>query len=177
MSSRTEQMVGEPQTVDEARHAVERSRERISHTLDELEGRIVEKKHSLQDRMDVMRPVREQVRTRPFTAVAVALGTGVLLGSLGGGEEKRRGRHHGVSLRDELSEDERRELREWRRERRERLRSWQERDHEDGESRFENLRHQLMGMAAAAMKNAISSRVRDYATHIGDGRRSAEQSH
>lgn len=175
MSSRMESAVGEPQTVDEARHAVERSRERISSTLDELEDRIVEKKHSLQGRMNMLRPVKEQVRTRPFTAVAVALGTGVLLGSLGGGEEKRRWRRHGVSLREELSDDERRDLREWRRERHERLRSWQAR--EDGESKFAEVRHQLMGLAATAMKNAISSRVRNYATHIGDGRRSSEQRH
>ena len=46
MSSRIEDVAVDPQTVDEAKDAVERSRQRISTTLDALEDRIVEKKHA-----------------------------------------------------------------------------------------------------------------------------------
>jgi hypothetical protein len=70
--------------VGEARLAVERSRQRISTTIDALEDRIVDKKHEVQDRLDVVRRAREQVRRRPLLAMAVAAGAGMLLGSLGG---------------------------------------------------------------------------------------------
>src|SRR5688572_13248542 len=154
----------EPQTVDQARDAVERSRERISRTLDRLEDRIVEKKHELQDKADVFRPVKTQVRSRPLTAVAVAVGLGALLGSLGGGhEDADRGRHGKAHA---LTDDERRELREWRRHRRERLRALA-RDHEPeprrprrhSTSRFDSLKGQLIGAATTAITAAITSRV------------------
>jgi ElaB/YqjD/DUF883 family membrane-anchored ribosome-binding protein len=176
MSSRIEETTGSPQTVDEARVAVERSRERISSTLDALEDRIVEKKHELQDRADVLRPVREQIVARPFTAVAVGLGVGALLGSLGGGDDERdshrsrSGRERGHTIGD----DDREELRRWRRARRERLQSISRHRHDhdddhghadddDGESRFGGLRHQLMGALTSAITTAVTSRVREYA--------------
>lgn len=113
-----------PQTVDEARDAVARSRERISSTLDALEDRIVEKKHEIQDRVDVLRPVREQIAERPLTAVMAGLAVGALLGALGGGDDdeytrRRSGRISG----HELDDDERDELKQWRRQRRKRLRA------------------------------------------------------
>jgi len=163
----------EPQTVDQARDAVERSRERISRTLDRLEDRIVEKKHELQDKADVFRPVKTQVRSRPLTAVAVAVGLGALLGSLGGGhEDADRGRHGKAHA---LTDDERRELREWRRHRRERLRALgggdyekesQRRPRRPSTSRLDSLKGQLMGAATTAITAAIASRVRDF-THGG----------
>jgi ElaB/YqjD/DUF883 family membrane-anchored ribosome-binding protein len=163
----------EPQTVDQARDAVERSRERISRTLDRLEDRIVDKKHELQDKADVFRPVKTQVRQRPLTAIAVAVGIGALLGSLGGGHEEelarvRGGRGHA------LSDDERRELREWRRHRRERLRAVmnQEERHRGGrngraDSRRGSLKSQLIGAATTAITAAITSRVKDFARGSG----------
>ena len=82
----------EPRTVEEARRAVEQSRERMSDTLDAIEGRLVAKKQELTDRMDVMRPVKQRVRARPWPAIAIAFGIGVLLwklrGSHGEAEEK-----------------------------------------------------------------------------------------
>ncbi|HEX6135957.1 MAG TPA: hypothetical protein VFZ24_18435 [Longimicrobiales bacterium] len=164
MSSRTEVSVAEPRTVDEAKHAVERSRQRISSTLDALEDRIVEKKHALQDRVAVLRPVREQVTQRPFAAVAIALGVGALLGSLGGGEDEEArstgGRHE--ARHAQLSERDRAELRAWRRLRRERLRARRdERDHAAGDSRLASLRHQLTGAITSAIGAAVTARVKE----------------
>jgi hypothetical protein len=176
MSSRIDEPAGEPRTVDEARDAVERSRQRISSTLDALEDRIVEKKHELQDRVDVLKPVREQIVSRPFTAVAIGLGVGALLGSIGGGSDDDEDEHeHRRSgrVRGALSDADRRELREWRRARRDRLRSRTRdgRDREDddhGDSRFaglrfDALRHQLMGAVTSALTAAVTKKVRQYA--------------
>jgi ElaB/YqjD/DUF883 family membrane-anchored ribosome-binding protein len=173
MSTKIDSPAGEPRTVDEARDAVERSRQRISTTLDQLEYRIVEKKHEIQDRVDVLRPVRDQIRERPFTALAVAAGVGALLGSLGGGDDDDfDGRHrHSRSGRvrgAELSEDDRQELREWRRARRNRLRTRLKESRDDGrdehddheDSRFDALKHQLMGAVTSAITTAVTRRVR-----------------
>ena len=174
----------EPQTVDEAKDAVERSRQRISTTLDALEDRIVEKKHAMQDRMDVLRPVREQVTVRPLTAVAVAVGVGALLGSLGGrgdrdvGRDVKAGREGKSSRsmrgRSGLSERDRAELREWRRMRRERLRNriGSGRDEDNGGGRLDALKHQLAGAVTSAIGAAVTARLRDFSggSHRGDGR-------
>lgn len=169
MSSRMDVAV-EPQTVDEAKDAVERSRQRISTTLDALEDRIVEKKHAMKDRMDVLRPVREQVSVRPLTAVAVAVGVGALLGSLGGGRDEREetGRAAKKSRsgrgRSGLSDEDRAELRAWRRMRRERLRSriGSGRDAGDEGGRLDTLKHQLAGAVTSAIGAAVTARLRDF---------------
>jgi ElaB/YqjD/DUF883 family membrane-anchored ribosome-binding protein len=187
MSSKMQEPADSPRTVDEARDAVEQSRQRISSTLDQLEGRIVEKKHELQDRADVLRPVRDRIVERPFTAVVVGVGVGALLGSLGGGsdtdERPRRGARR--SARDSaLSGDDRADLRRWRKARRERLQSISRVDRGDDDSvdrgdddRFHlgALKHQLMGAVTSAITAAVTSRVREFARHnisqlTGDGR-------
>jgi len=68
-----------PQTVEEARRAVEASRDRMADTLEAIEDRLVSKKQQIENRMDVMRPVKDKVRARPWPALAVAFGVGVLL--------------------------------------------------------------------------------------------------
>ena len=171
MSSRVEAVETSPRTVDEARDAVERSRQRISTTLDALEDRIVEKKHEIQDRVDVLRPVREQIGQRPFTAVAVAVGVGALLGSLGGGEDEKESRSR--RGRGRLSEDDREELREWRKMRRERLeaRRSSHEDGDDGGSRLDALKHQLTGAVTSAISTALAAKVREM-TGVGSSGRS-----
>jgi ElaB/YqjD/DUF883 family membrane-anchored ribosome-binding protein len=185
MSSRTQDVTGDPQTVDEARDAVERSRERISSTLDQLEGRIVEKKHELQEKADIFRPVREQVVARPFTAIAIAVGVGALLGSLGGGSDddddavwrtrsdRPRARLRRPATGDGfLDDDDRSELRQWRRSRRERLRSRTRHaaGHDAGhDSRLSGVRQQLMGAVTSAITAAITARIRDFATSATGG--------
>jgi ElaB/YqjD/DUF883 family membrane-anchored ribosome-binding protein len=187
MSSKMQEPADSPRTVDEARDAVEQSRQRISSTLDQLEGRIVEKKHELQDRADVLRPVRDRIAERPFTAVVVGIGVGALLGSLGGGsdtdERPRRGARRSARG-SALSNDDRADLRRWRKARRERLQSISRVDRGDDDSddrgdddRFHlgALKHQLMGAVTSAITAAVTSRVREFARHnisqlTGDGR-------
>lgn len=186
MSSRMDDTADSPRTVDEARDAVERSRQRISSTLDTLEDRIVEKKHELKDRADVLRPVRDRITARPLVAVAVAVGVGALLGRLGGGPDAdadvrrgRSGRVRGTALADR----DRAELRRWRRSRRERLRSMTgengRRDHTDDDAggHLDGLKQQLMGALTTAISAAVAARVREFAasslggTGRGDGQR------
>jgi ElaB/YqjD/DUF883 family membrane-anchored ribosome-binding protein len=172
MDERNQSMVAEPRTVDEARSVVEQSRQRISHTLDALEDRIVEKKQALQDKADVLRPVREQVEQRPFTAVAVAIGVGALLGSLSGGGEDDRGsrssrkRNGKREQETSLSEEDRAELREWRAHRRERLQSLHresESAREDhGPSRLDSMKNQLMGAVTSAIGAAVTAKVKSF---------------
>lgn len=69
----------EPETVEEARRAVEASRARMSDTLNALQHQITHKKEQLEAKMDVMRPVKSKVRARPLVALAVAFGVGLLL--------------------------------------------------------------------------------------------------
>ena len=69
----------EPRSVEEARLAVQESRERMASTLDALEQQLTTKKQELEAKVDVLRPVKRRVRKRPLIALAVAFGVGVLL--------------------------------------------------------------------------------------------------
>jgi ElaB/YqjD/DUF883 family membrane-anchored ribosome-binding protein len=68
-----------PRTVEQARREVEASRERMADTLGEIEHRLVSKKQQIEHRMDVMRPIKQRVRSKPWVALAVAFGVGVVL--------------------------------------------------------------------------------------------------
>jgi len=106
----------QPTTVAEARRAIEAARGRISETLDAIEDRIQEKRHDLRSRLDVLRPVRGQIRSHVWRSLGIAFGGGLLLGLLGGGGKKGMRQRAGT-----LSPAERRALRRWRTERHERL--------------------------------------------------------
>lgn len=60
----------------------------MSDTLGEIEHRLLAKKQEITDRMDVMRPIKKRVRARPWPALAVAFGVGVLLWKLRGDEKE-----------------------------------------------------------------------------------------
>jgi hypothetical protein len=146
--------------VAEARAAVAVSRARISATIDELEERIVDKKEELQERLDVVRPVRALVAAAPLIAVAAAAGAGLLLGIASRGRGRR--------VREvELNEVDRDAIRRWRRERRKRLLDTAE--HElprfDRPSRlgrlFRDLTHEFAGAATALLAAQLVDRVKE----------------
>jgi ElaB/YqjD/DUF883 family membrane-anchored ribosome-binding protein len=64
-----------------ARADIEATRARMSQTIDVIEETLVRKKERIQDRLDVVAPVREH----PWRSMGIALGSGLLLGLLTGG--------------------------------------------------------------------------------------------
>jgi ElaB/YqjD/DUF883 family membrane-anchored ribosome-binding protein len=146
-----------PRSVEEARRVVETSRQRISATLDELEGRLVEKKQALQ-RLDVARPVRGWVRRKPLAGLAIAAGAGLLLGVLGSRDDEE--------PEPDLGEEEVAAIRRWRRERRKKLLEVAEEElpsFEPPPSRlgrlFRDVTHELAGAATALVIAALVERV------------------
>lgn len=84
---------------DTARRHIEATRARLSDTIDEIEDTLIRKKERIRNRFDMAAPIRE----RPWAAMGLALGAGLLLGLLTGGEdEPDRHREHG---RDEPDRD------------------------------------------------------------------------
>lgn len=63
------------------RSEIEQTRERMSSTIDEIESVLARKKEAIQDRLDVLAPIRE----RPLPATGIAFGVGLALGLLTGG--------------------------------------------------------------------------------------------
>jgi ElaB/YqjD/DUF883 family membrane-anchored ribosome-binding protein len=158
----------EPEDVGEAKAEVERNRERLSETLDAIEDRIVETKSALRDRVNVLRPVQDQVRARPWFAVAAAVGAGAALGVLAGGDS-------GPSV---IDEDERRRRREWRRRRKQRMHGGDSQAkggqtiraeaRKRGSKRSRSnagtmraMRNQLMGMLTTAITRGLRQRILD----------------
>ena len=139
----------EPRGVEQAREEVVRSRARISETLDQLEGRLVDKKHELRDKLDVKKRVHDAVDKRPLAAVGVAAGVGFLLGILGGGKGG-----HG----DADSE----ELRELLREARENGDAPAISVGRQHPSFWQEARAQLVGALTAALVTAVAERMRPH---------------
>lgn len=117
----------EPQSTAEARRAIEQTRGRISSTIDAIEGRISHAREEIKDRLDVVTPLRERIRSNTGLSLGVAFGAGLLLAVLTRGEEttkprgKARALARGRGHEEPLDADEREALRHWRKERRERL--------------------------------------------------------
>jgi hypothetical protein len=74
---------GDPDTV---RDEIERTRERMSSTIDQIEGALLRKKDQIQEKLDVAAPIRE----KPWVFAAGVFGTGLVLGLLtgGGGDDR-----------------------------------------------------------------------------------------
>jgi hypothetical protein len=77
---------------DVARSEIEQTRARMSSTIDTIEEVLLRKKEKLQDRLDVMSPVRE----RPMLSVGAVFTGGLLLGLLTGGGSDGNGRAEAV---------------------------------------------------------------------------------
>ena len=69
-----------------ARAEIEMTRARMSETIDGIEEALVRKKEQFQDKMDVFGPVRENA----LPSAGIALGAGLLLGLITGGDEDER---------------------------------------------------------------------------------------
>jgi hypothetical protein len=81
------QVTEKPRGSDAARDEIERTRARMSGTIDEIEVALQRKKAELRDRLDVSARLRE----KPLAVVGVALGVGLLFGLIsGGGKANRR---------------------------------------------------------------------------------------
>jgi ElaB/YqjD/DUF883 family membrane-anchored ribosome-binding protein len=69
---------------EEARADIEATRARLSSTIDEIEGVLVRKKEQIQSRLDVTAPIR----ANPWSSMGIALGAGLVLGLLTGGDDE-----------------------------------------------------------------------------------------
>jgi ElaB/YqjD/DUF883 family membrane-anchored ribosome-binding protein len=74
----------QPKDSDAAREEIERTRTRMSETIDEIEDVLLRKKAEIRTRLDVVARLRE----KPLLVVGVALGAGVLLGLITGGRDR-----------------------------------------------------------------------------------------
>lgn len=68
---------------EDARADIEATRARMSETINEIEGVLVRKKEEIQNRFDLTAPVREN----PWPSMGIALGAGLVLGLLTGGDD------------------------------------------------------------------------------------------
>jgi ElaB/YqjD/DUF883 family membrane-anchored ribosome-binding protein len=71
----------QPRSADAARAEIERTRTRMSETIDEIEDVLLRKKEQFRDTLDV----RARIREKPLHAAGIVLGAGLLLGLLTGG--------------------------------------------------------------------------------------------
>jgi len=69
---------------DAVRDEIERTRQRMSQTIDQLEGALGRKKAEIQERLDFVAPVRDN----PWPFALGVFGTGLVLGVLTGGGDK-----------------------------------------------------------------------------------------
>lgn len=88
---------GLPEDPDAARAEIERTRARMSETIDEIEDVLYRKKVEVQERLDVTAPVRED----PVKTLSILFGAALLLGWLtgGGGGKKRHKEDQQLRLR------------------------------------------------------------------------------
>lgn len=70
-----------------ARMQIEQTRARMSDTIDQIEGALLRKKEDLQEKMDVMAPVRRKARENPWPIIGGVFAAGLILGLLTGGDD------------------------------------------------------------------------------------------
>lgn len=79
---------GRPSTPEEARREIDRTRARMSSTLDALESRIVHERDSLERKKDelvdraTLKPLREKLSREPWRAVAIAFVAGYIAAAI-----------------------------------------------------------------------------------------------
>jgi hypothetical protein len=163
--------------VIDAKEEIQATRARISDTIDEIEGKILQKKERIEERLDVLAPVRE----RPFRVLGAVFGVGLALGLLTGGgrdedgeDEERDDEEDGASDPAELWEGRARRLLRISREQEEEIESLRERlgraagrvevaeegeDEVEGDSTVDRLRayvsEHLSGLATEAVQQLL----------------------
>jgi len=145
----------EPTTADEARHAIEETRGRISATLDAIEDRIQVKKEELKDKADVLRPVKDRIRSNPWQSLGVALGAGLVLGFATGGSSDSKSEKHS------LDEEDRDDLRKWREQRKKRMRRLARRNDAGMHTKSSKHSHSNGNSLRDTLVSALSSAVTD----------------
>ena len=75
---------------DVVRDEIERTRARMSQTIDSIESALLRKKEQIEDRLDVTAPVRERVNDQPWLYAGGVFAGGLLLGYLTGGKDDKR---------------------------------------------------------------------------------------
>jgi hypothetical protein len=172
-----EPAVSEGPVVIDAKEEIQATRARISDTIDEIEGKILQKKERIEERLDVLAPVRE----RPFRVLGAVFGVGLALGLLTGGgrdedgeDEERDDEEDGASDPAELWEGRARRLLRISREQEEEIESLRERlgraagrvevpeegeDEVEGDSTVDRLRayvsEHLSGLATEAVQQLL----------------------
>ena len=72
---------------DLARMQIEQTRARMSDTIGQIEGALLRKKEHIEEKMDVMAPVRRKARENPYPVIGGVFLAGLILGLLTGGDD------------------------------------------------------------------------------------------
>jgi hypothetical protein len=70
-----------------ARLQIEQTRARMSDTIGQIEETLLRKKEAVEDRLDVMGPVRRKARENPYPVIGGVFLAGLILGFLTGGDD------------------------------------------------------------------------------------------
>jgi ElaB/YqjD/DUF883 family membrane-anchored ribosome-binding protein len=85
-------VIAETDDPELARMQIEQTRARMSDTIDQIEGALLRKKENIEERLDVMAPVRRKARENPYPIIGGVFLAGLVLGLLtGGGDDEDEG--------------------------------------------------------------------------------------
>lgn len=79
--------IAETDDPDLARMQIEQTRARMSDTIDQIEGALLRKKENIEEKLDVMAPVRRKARENPYPIIGGVFLAGLILGLLTGGDD------------------------------------------------------------------------------------------
>ncbi|HEX6910017.1 MAG TPA: hypothetical protein VF142_06470 [Longimicrobium sp.] len=81
-------VIAETDDPEMARMQIEQTRARMSDTIDQIEGALLRKKENIEERLDVMAPVRRKARENPYPIIGGVFLAGLVLGLLTGGDDE-----------------------------------------------------------------------------------------
>jgi ElaB/YqjD/DUF883 family membrane-anchored ribosome-binding protein len=80
-------VIAETDDPELARMQIEQTRARMSDTIDQIEGALLRKKENIEEKLDVMAPVRRKARENPYPIIGGVFVAGLILGLLTGGDD------------------------------------------------------------------------------------------